>query len=134
MAAQVQPYLCFEGRCEEAVVFYESAIGAKLGALMRFSDMPNDANEGCGDGPTPAPAGDKTMHSDLTVGQTQALVSDGMSRGNAQFQGISLSLTLDSTAEVERASKALADGGTVTMPRSKTFFAPCLPWSPSALA
>ena len=38
---QVQPYLFFDGRCEAAVEFYRSALGAEVTMLMRFKDSPD---------------------------------------------------------------------------------------------
>jgi PhnB protein len=84
---QVQPYLFFEGRCEEAVEFYRRALGAEVEMLMRFKDSPE---------PTMAPpdAGDKVMHMSLRIGETTVLASDGRCQGRPGFQGFSLSLTV----------------------------------------
>jgi PhnB protein len=114
---QVQPYLFFEGRCEEAVEFYRRALGAEVEMLMRFKDSPE---------PTMAPpgAGDKVMHMSLRIGETTVLASDGRCQGQPGFQGFSLSLTVPNEAEAERLFAALADGGQVQMPLTKTFFSP----------
>lgn len=117
---QVQPYLFFEGRCEEAIEFYKSALGAQVGVLMRFKDNPEGAQ--CPGG-TPVP-GDKVMHADLRIGDTQLMVSDGMASGSPKFEGISLSLTAADEAEADRLFNALADGGQVQVPMGKTFFSP----------
>ena len=124
---QVQPYLFFEGRCEEALTFYKKALNAEITAMMRFSEMPatpDTADQtGCASGPTPPP--DSIMHSSFRIGQTELMASDGMSEGQAQFKGMSLSLSPASEAEAKKLFSALSDGGQVQMPLAKTFFSPC---------
>ena len=121
---QVQPYLFFEGRCEEALKFYESAIGARITALMRFKDAPPEpqqaSQEGCGPG---AADPEKIMHANLQIGDSQIMASDGMSSGTAAFKGISLSINASSDAEADRIFAALSQGGQVQMPMGATFFA-----------
>ena len=112
---QVQPYLFFDGRCDEAVEFYRRALGAEVTMLMRFKDGPEP-------GMGPPGAGDKVMHGRLRIGETTLLVSDGRCEGRPGFQGFSLSLTVKSEAEAERLFASLADGGKVQMPMGKTFF------------
>jgi PhnB protein len=119
---QVQPYLFFDGRCEEALAFYKSAVGAKVEALMRFKEMPppsQPAAEGCG--PPPGSA-EKVMHASFRIGDTQVLASDGMCQGKPSFQGISLTLTARDDAEAEKIFAALGEGGQVQMPMAPTFF------------
>jgi PhnB protein len=113
---QVQPYLQFEGRCEEAIAFYRRALGADIVMLMRFKDAP-DPNMA-----TPGTA-EKVMHASLRIGESTILASDGRCTGKAGFQGFALSLTTKSDAEAERLFDVLADGGQVQMPMAKTFFA-----------
>ncbi len=114
---QIQPYLIFEGRCDEAIAFYRSAVGAEVTMLMRFKDSPE---------PCMAPPGleDKVMHASLRIGESTVLASDGRCQGPPSFRGISLSLTVPSEAEAERLFGALSDGGQVEMPLTKTFFSP----------
>lgn len=114
---QVQPYLFFDGRCEEAVEFYRQALGAEVTMLMRFADSPDP--EACVPG-----AGDKVMHSSFSIGETTILASDGMCSGQPSFSGFALSLTAADEAEAERLFAALADGGEVRMPLGETFFSP----------
>ncbi len=112
---QVQPYLFFDGRCEEAVEFYKGALGAEVTMLMRFKDNPEpQAN--------PAGAGDKVMHTSFRIGDTTVMASDGRCQGRPSFQGFALSLTAPNDAEAERLFAALAEGGQVQMPLAKTFF------------
>jgi PhnB protein len=117
---QVQPYLFFDGRCEEALDFYRKALGAEVTMLMRFKDCPEpQGGEGCG----PASPPEKVMHAALRIGDTTIMASDGHCAGNPTFSGFSLSITVKSDAEADRIFGALADGGQVQMPLTKTFFA-----------
>lgn len=115
-AMQVQPYLSFEGRCEEAVEFYKSAVGAQVLMMMRFKDSPDQSMMSPG-------SGDKVMHVAMQIGDTTVMASDGRCTGNPTFGGISLSLTVADDAEADRAFTALTAGGQVVMPLAKTFFA-----------
>ncbi|HEX3537872.1 MAG TPA: VOC family protein [Stellaceae bacterium] len=117
---QIQPYLSFDGRCEEAVAFYGRTLGAKVEMMMRWKDAPPGA---CPEGMSTPPA-DKIMHAALRIGDSMMLASDGSCQGQPKFQGISLSLTPKDPAEAERVFNALADGGQVQMPLGKTFFSP----------
>jgi PhnB protein len=116
---QVQPYLFFDGRCEEAVEFYRRVLGAEVTMLMRFKDSP-EPHEPC---MVPPGAEDKVMHMSVRIGETTVLASDGRCEGRPSFQGFSLSLTVPHEPEAERLFTALADGGQVQMPMAKTFFA-----------
>lgn len=113
---KVQPYLSFEGRCEEAINFYKTAIGAEVVMSMRFKEAPDQSMM------TPG-TGDKIMHAELRIGDSHLMASDGRCMGKAVFQGISLSLTLANDADAKRFFNALADGGQVQVPLNKTFFA-----------
>ncbi len=116
---QVQPYVFFEGRCEQAIAFYRQALGAETVMLMRYGDNPDGGQ--CPDGSQP-PA-DKVMHACLQIGDTQLLVSDGFSRGQPEFKGFSLSLSADDDAHAQRLFDALCDGGSIQQPLIETFFA-----------
>jgi PhnB protein len=113
----VQPYLNFDGRCDEALEFYKKALGAKVGMLMRFKDAPDKSMI------TPG-SENKVMHSQVQVGDTTVLMSDGRCTGEANFHGIALALSVDSEAEADKIFAGLADGGQVQMPLGKTFFSP----------
>jgi len=115
----VNPYLSFEGRCDEAIEFYKNALGAEVTRLMRWKDMPNSCPE---DGPRPGTE-DKVMHAALRIGDTVVFVSDGRCAGQPKFEGVSLSLAVSSDAKAAERFNALANGGTVIMPLGKTFFA-----------
>lgn len=116
---QVQPYLFFEGRCEEAAEFYRKALGAEVTMLMRFRDSPEPPQPGM----VPPGAEDKVMHMSMRIGDTTIMASDGRCMGQPGFQGFSLSVSAPDDAAAERMFAALAVGGQVQMPLSKTFFA-----------
>jgi len=115
----IQPYLFFEGRCEEAIEFYRKALGAQVEMLMRFKDAP--AGEGP---PGPKPPAEKIMHASLKVGDAVVMASDGMCNNKPSFSGFSLSVPAASVAQGEKLMKALSEGGQVTMPFGKTFWSP----------
>ena len=115
---RIEPYLFFDGRCEEAIEFYRKAIGAEVTMLKRFKDSPEPNSE-----MTPPNADNKIMHATLRVGDSNVLVSDGYCLGKPSFQGFSLSLVAADDAEAERRFAALGEGGTVNQPLIKTFFA-----------
>lgn len=114
---RIEPYLFFEGRAEEAMAFYTSALGAEIVMKMKYGENPDMANS-----PMQMPA-DKVMHAALQVGDMTLMLSDGMCSGKTNFQGCSLSLTLDSDAQARKAFDALADGGQVSQAMTETFFA-----------
>jgi PhnB protein len=117
----VQPYVFFDGRCEEAIEFYKKAVGAKVEMLMRFKDNPEPPKEGC-----VAPGSDdKVMHACFKIGETSIMASDGMAMtGKPSFQGFSLSLTVKTEAEAKKMFAALGEGGKVCVPLAKSFFSP----------
>ncbi len=116
----IQAYLFFEGRCEEALEFYQSALGAEVGMLMRFRENPDDPQQ------TMFPPGteDKIMHASMQIGETTVLLSDGRGNGSPEFGGVSLTLLGPNESEAERVYKALSVGGQIRMPLRRTFFSP----------
>ena len=117
---QIQPYLFFEGRAEEAAEFYKAKLGAEVTMLMRNKDAPEKPPPGM----LPPGSENKVMHMALRIGDTTVLASDGSCKGKPNFQGISLSLTVKDAAEAAKVFAALSDGGQVQMPLGKTFFSP----------
>ena len=116
----IQPYLFFRGRCEEALEFYTSTIGAQVDMVMRFNESPD---------PLPPDMLEpgfetKVMHASFRVGSSHLMASDGCGE-NDNFSGFSLSLTVATAAEAERCFTALSEGGQATMPLGKTFWSPC---------
>src|SRR5262249_28097311 len=108
-----------DGRCEEALEFYRTALGAEVQMLTRYKDSPQQPDPKM----LPGGAGDKVMHATFRIGESTLMASDSHCTGRPSFQGISLSLTAPNDAAAERLFKALADRGQVQMPLTKTFFA-----------
>jgi PhnB protein len=117
---QIESYLFFNGRCEEAIAFYKKAIGAEVVMMMRNKEAPEKPPPGM----LPPGSDDKIMHATLRVGTSNLMLSDGRCDGKPVFNGFSLSLDAASEAEADRLFAALADGGTVQMPLAKTFWSP----------
>ena len=117
---QLQPYLYFDGRCEEAIEFYRRTLGAEVTMLMRFQDSPEPHQPGM----LPPDSGNKVMHASLRIGESIVLASDGRCAGRPSFQGFALTLIVPTEAEAERLFASLAAGGQVQMPLTKTFFSP----------
>jgi PhnB protein len=113
---KVQPYVFFDGRCEEAIEFYKKALGAECTFMMRFKESP-DGMPGHG-------SPEKIMHAFFTVGGTGIMASDGYAKGNPEFKGFSLSISAKNIEEAERIFAALSDGGKVTQPLIEAFFSP----------
>ena len=116
----ITPYLFFSGRCEEALEFYRKALGAEVEMLMRFDESP-----------TPPPPGmlqagfeKKIMHASFRVRGVPLMASDGCD-DKSKFDGMRLALAVPTEADAHRAFDALADGGSVQMPLTKTFWSPC---------
>jgi PhnB protein len=117
---QIQPYLNFNGRCQEAIDFYKRALGAEVQMLMHFKDCPEPQQSAM----ISPESKDKVMHAALKIGDTTVFASDGRCTGTTSFQGFALSLDAKSEAEAKRLFGALAEGGQVQMPLAKTFFSP----------
>ncbi|HEX8916612.1 MAG TPA: VOC family protein [Humisphaera sp.] len=119
----VQPYIFFDGRCDEAITFYKAALGATVTVLMRYKDHPQpgapESGAGC-EGIKP----DMVMHASLRIGESEVMVSDGRGGGNPQFEGVSMSLGVADAAEAQRVYDALLPGGKVVMPLGPSFFSP----------
>lgn len=113
----VQPYLMFNGRCEEAADFYRTALGAKVEMAIHFKDSPDKSM-------VTAETMNKVMHMRLRIGDSVVLASDGRCGGNPLFDGFSMSINVATSVEAERLFTALSDGGKVQMPLTKTFFSP----------
>lgn len=118
--AVVQPYLFFGGRCDEALAFYRTALGAQVDFLMRFEECPEPLPPGT----LQAGFEKKVMHASFRVGETTVMACDGCHESSG-FAGFSLSLAVKSAADAGRAFAALAEGGTIVMPLGKTFWSPC---------
>jgi PhnB protein len=116
----IQPYLFFNGSCEQAIEFYRKALGAEVEMMMRFKESPEPPPPGA----VPRGFENKIMHASFRIGQTTVMASDGDSADKASFEGFSLSLSVPTEAEADRVFNALVDGGQVKLPLTKTFFSP----------
>ena len=112
----VEPYLFFDGRCEQALDFYKKALGAKVEAVIRYKENPEPKYN-------PPNSDDKVMHALFRIGDTKIMASDGNCQGKPSFQGFSLTINAAIAAEAEKRFNALAEGGQVQMPLNETFFA-----------
>jgi PhnB protein len=118
---KVEPYLFFNGRCEEALEFYRRALGAEVTTLMRMKDSPEPHPPGM------CPPGweNNVMHANLRIGETQVMASDGMPGSKPDFKGFSLTIDVPDEAKARQVFAVLAEGGQVQMPLAKTFYSPC---------
>ena len=115
---QTNPYLFFDGRCEEALEFYKKTVGANVTMMMKYKDAPAEAQAGM----TPG-SENKVMHAALRIGENAIMASDGHCTGHPEFKGFALSIMDKDTGKAERMFNALGEGGQVQMPMTKTFFA-----------
>ena len=114
----VQPYLFFNGRCEEALNFYRDSVGAEAQIVMRFKDSPEPQ-------PGTQPGNEnKVLHATCRIGQTTFMASDGRADGQLKFEGFCLAVNVPNESEADRVFAALGEGGKVEMPLMKTFWAP----------
>jgi PhnB protein len=114
---QLQPYLFFNGRCEEALSFYKKTLGAEVVMLMRMSESPEPHPPGM----LPPGSENKIMHAQIRIGSVDFMASDGRASGEAHFEGFSLSLAFATEGEARKAFAALAGKGRVDLPIGKTF-------------
>ena len=120
MSPTVQPYLFFDGRCEEALAHYEAVLGAEVDFLMRYGESPEPLP-----GNVPPDYGDKILHATFRIGASTLLAADDCGAGaDWKPHGVSLSLTLPSERDVDRTFAALADGGVAILAPAKTFWSP----------
>ena len=112
----VQPYISFGGRCEEALEFYKKSIGAEVSGLMRWKESPDAAMKG------PPGYEEKVMNAAFRIGDTQLMADDGMGEKETDFKGMTLAIEVSDDAEAKRVFTALCEGGKVTMPLAKTFW------------
>lgn len=119
MSTNVQTYLFFGGHCEEALEFYRTAVGAEVEFMMRFNEGPQPPAPGT----IPPGFEKKIMHATFRIGETKVMASDGNEAG-LKFEGFSLSLSVATKEEADRAFGALATGGKIDLPIGKTFWSP----------
>lgn len=120
-ALKVETYLFFDGRCEEAIEFYKRTLGAEVDMMMRYKDSPEPPPPGM----VPPGFENKIMHVSFRIGETRMMAADNCSDTKCKIAGVSLSIAAPNEAEAKKLFNALADGGQVKMPLTKTFFSPC---------
>ena len=113
---QLNNYLVFDGRAEEAFKFYETALRGKIVAVFKHADTPAAAH-------VPADWQDKLMHISLQAGKSLLMGSAAPPDRYKKPQGFSVSVQIDDPAEAERVFAALSEGAKVTMPIQQTFWA-----------
>ena len=113
---KIQAYISFNGRCEEALEFYKTSLGAEVTGLVRWKDQPDQGME------TPPGYAEKIMNAEFRIGDTDLMADDGMGEKILEFKGMTLAIEVVDDAEARRVFTALGDGGTVTMPLAKTFW------------
>ena len=112
----VQSYITFGGRCEEALEFYKKSIGAEVTSLMRWKESPDKDMKG------PPGYEEKVMNAAFRIGDSHLMADDGMGEKTAEFKGMTLAIEVADDTEAKRVFTALGQGGIVTMPLAKTFW------------
>jgi len=113
---EVNPYLTFNGTCEEALKFYEQTLGAQIDAIMKVEGSPMAEH-------MPPGWGDKVMHARFKIGNNVLMASDSPPDHYSPATGLSLSISLNDSAKGEEIFNKLAEGGSVRMPYAATFWA-----------
>ncbi|MBR0792301.1 VOC family protein [Bradyrhizobium manausense] len=113
----LNPYLFYQDTCEAAFNHYAKVLGGKIEMMMRASEGPADM--------APSPGRENMiMHARMSLpGGSVLMASDAPPEHHQKPQGFAVSVTVADPAEGDRKFNALAEGGTVTMPFSKTFWA-----------
>ncbi len=113
---RVNPYLLFNGRCQEAFTFYAECLGGKIEAMLPHAGTPAE-------GHVPPEWREKIMHARLSLGEDVIMGSDAPPGHFEQPKGFSVTIQLTDPAEADRIFQRLSDGATVTMPIQQTFWA-----------
>jgi PhnB protein len=116
---EVNNYLFFSGRCDEALAFYQQHLSAEIKFLIRFNEMPDPMPEGV----LQPGFENKVMHAEFSLGNTRIMASDGCNDAE-KFSGFRIALNVPDEEEARRIFAALATNGQITMPLEKTFFSP----------
>ena len=113
---RVNPYLLFNGRCQEAFTFYAECLGGKIEAMLPHAGTPAE-------GHVPPEWREKIMHARLSLGEDVIMGSDAPPGHFEPPKGFSVTIQLTDPAEADRIFQRLSDGATVTMPIQQTFWA-----------
>jgi PhnB protein len=115
--SQLNAYLSFDGNCAEAMRLYERVLGGKIEMMMTNAQSPM-----CDQ--MPAGSGERVMHARLVMDYGVLMAGDAMAnRPYERMKGFSLTLTYPTAAQAKPVFDALTEGGQVTMPFQKTFWA-----------
>ncbi len=118
MATQLEPYLFYDGSCEEALNFYKTILGGEIDGISRWSEMPADS----GGPPVTPETSNRVMHANFKSGAVSFMASDA-TPGKKYGEGpISLSLAVDDVTEAKRIFDGLAQGGAVEMAMQEVFW------------
>ena len=112
----VQSYVTFGGRCEEALELYKKSVGAEITSLLRWKESPDKSMKG------PPGYEEKVMNASFRIGDSHLMADDGMGEKTAEFKGMTLAIEVANDAEAKRVFTALGEDGNVTMPLAKTFW------------
>lgn len=120
--ASINPYLIFNGNCEEAFLFYKSVFGGEFPYIGKFSDMPPSDDPNCP--PPSADEANRIMHVSLPIGNTILMGSDSTSQsGDVAFgANFSISINTESREEADKLFNGLSAGGNVIMRIQDTFW------------
>ncbi len=117
----INPYLTFNGNCEEAFNFYKSVFGGEFPYVGKFKDMPDNPNY-----PVPEADREKIMHISLPISKETVLMgsdtSEAFGKSTIEGNNFSISINTDSVEEVTRIFNELSAGGKIKMPLEKTFW------------
>ncbi len=116
----IEPYLFFNGRCEEAIEFYKKALGAEVLMLMRYKESPEP--HAAGDGA--AGLGEQDHARALRIGNANVMASDGCSEGT-NFQGFSCRSRRPMRPKRSESSPPWPTAGRCRCRSAKTFWSPC---------
>ena len=121
MKLHITPYLFFDGRCAEAISFYQNAIGAEVVFMMQYKDAPEGLPSEMGK----PELRERVMHATFKIGDSEIMTADAPPGNHKGHGGFSLSITVATEAQAKQIFTAMSDDGKVLMPLSPTFFSSC---------
>lgn len=103
-------YLHFDGKCRDAMTFYGTCLGGEPN-FTPFAAGPNEK------------ASDRIMHAELHSGPVVLMAAD-LAQGTPFYPGnnFSISITCESTEEMERIFSALSESGRIIMAPHDAFW------------
>ncbi|MBT2642430.1 VOC family protein [Bacillus sp. ISL-41] len=120
MITGIVPYLVTNGNGQEAVKFYQEALGAEVVSLQTFGDMPANPEY-----PLPEEAKNRVLNAQMNIGDAKLMLSDTFPGHPFQFGSqVTIALMVDNPSEAKTIFEKLLAGGKVTMPLQETFWSP----------